>query len=188
MPFNWPFSRYFGAARRSAATIEAIYGAIVAQARQPAFYRDMGVPDTVEGRFDLIVLHVWLVMRRLRGMEDGTGWSQRLFDHFCIDMDGNLREMGVGDLAVPKRMKNLGEAFYGRVATYDSAWDDVSGAALRVAIARNILGRPTEPQRAAALAAYVRRAASYLDKSDVIASGAVRFPAPEGGEQHAGQG
>jgi cytochrome b pre-mRNA-processing protein 3 len=187
MPFNWPFSRFFGAGRRSAATIEAIYGAIVAQARLPVFYRDMAVPDTVEGRFDLIVLHLWLTMRRLRLIEGGAEWSQRLFDHFCSDMDANLREMGVGDLTVPKRMKSFGEAFFGRIATYDEAWEDVSGAALRVALARNILGRPTEPQKAVPLAAYVRKATALIDKSDIVAAGTVIFPAPELGEQNAGQ-
>jgi cytochrome b pre-mRNA-processing protein 3 len=187
MPLNWPFSRIFGTGRRSAGTIEAIYGAIVAQARQPVFYRDMSVPDSVDGRFDLIVLHMWLVMRRLRAGDGGTEWSQRLFDHFCADMDGNLREMGVGDLTVPKRMKKFGEAFFGRISTYDAAWEDVSGAALRVALARNILGRPTEPQKAASLAAYVRKAAASLDKADIVAAGTVTFPAPEVGEQHAGQ-
>lgn len=187
MPFNWPFSSFFGSGRRSAATIEAIYGAIVAQAREPVFYRDMGVPDQVEGRFDLIVLHLWLVMRRLRAIDGGAEWSQRLFDHFCSDMDANLREMGVGDLTVPKRMKEFGEAFFGRVATYDNAWEDVSGAALRVALARNILGLPTEPQKAVPLAAYVRKAAAHLDKSDMIAAGTVSFPAPEVGDQNAGQ-
>lgn len=187
MPFNWPFSSFFGTGRRSAATIEGIYGAIVAQARQPAFYRELAVPDSVDGRFDLLVLHLWLAMRRLRTIEGGAEWSQRLFDHFCSDMDANLREMGVGDLTVPKRMKKFGEAFFGRIATYDAAWEDVSGAALRVALARNILGRPTEPLQAVPLAAYVRKAAAHLDKSDMVADGTVSFPAPEVGEQNAGQ-
>ena len=88
-------------------TIEAIYGMIVTQAREPLFYRDLGVPDTVNGRFDLLLLHLWLVLRRLKSVEAGTGLSQALFDHFCEDMDDNLREMGVGDLAVPKRMEGL---------------------------------------------------------------------------------
>ncbi len=86
--------------------------------------------------------------------------------------------MGVGDLTVPKRMKSVGEAFYGRVNAYDAAWDDASGAALRVALARNVMNRPTEPAAAAALAAYVRRAAAYLDNVDKVAleAGRLRFP------------
>ncbi len=94
---------------------------IVTQAREPLFYRDLGVPDTVNGRFDLLVLHLWMVLRRLRPAPDGVGLSQALFDRFCDDMDANLREMGVGDLTVPKRMQAFGEAFYGRVAAYDVA-------------------------------------------------------------------
>ena len=93
---------------------------IVAQARSAAFYTDYGVPDTVLGRFDLIVLH--LVLARLDG--DGSsarGIGQKLFDLFCPDLDANLREMGVGDLAVPRRMQNFGEAFYGRQGAYLAA-------------------------------------------------------------------
>jgi cytochrome b pre-mRNA-processing protein 3 len=104
--------------------------------------------------------------------------SQQLFDYFCSDIDANLREMGVGDLTVPKTMKSVGEAFYGRVNAYDAAWDDPSGAGLRVAIARNVMNKPTEPAAAAALAAYVRRAASYIDSIDKTAlmTGQWRFP------------
>src|ERR1700684_1752570 len=115
----WPFS-HFGKPRASLrGTIEAIYGMIVTQAREPLFYRDLTVPDTVNGRFDLLVLHLWLVRRRLRTAEEAAGLSQALFDRFCNDMDDNLREMGVGDLTVPKRMQAFGEAFYGRAVAYD---------------------------------------------------------------------
>ena len=109
-----------------AATITALYGAIVAQARVPAFYLAFGVPDTPEGRFDLLVLHLALVCRRLgraEGAEQAAAraLSQGVFDMFCRDMDHNLREMGVGDLTVPKTMRKLGEAFYGRLEVYDRA-------------------------------------------------------------------
>ena len=93
--------------------IRALYGAIVAQARSSAFYADFGVPDTVEGRFDLIVLHLVLLLRRLdRDESVGRGLGQGLFDVFCRDLEANLREMGVGDLAVPKKMRQFAEAFY----------------------------------------------------------------------------
>ena len=110
--------------RASAASrsIRDLYGVIVAQARSAAFYTDYGVPDTVLGRFDLIVLHLVLVLARLNG--DGSsarGIGQKLFDLFCHDLDANLREMGVGDVAVPKRMRNFGEAFYGRQGAYLAA-------------------------------------------------------------------
>src|SRR5262249_10301984 len=92
----WPFSR---PRTRSGLTIEAIYGMIVAQARLPIFYERFRVPDTVNGRFDMVLLHLWLVLRRLRTADGGAALSQALFDHFCSDMDDNLREMGVGDLS-----------------------------------------------------------------------------------------
>ena len=102
--------------------IQGLYGAIVAQARLPIFYLRYGVSDSVEGRFELIVLHLVLVLRRLAGAgERGADLGQKLFDAFCRDLDGNLREMGVGDLAVPKRMRAFGEAYYGRQAAYLAA-------------------------------------------------------------------
>src|SRR5258708_18926119 len=117
----WPFNHFRKPHAPQRGTIEAIYGMIVAQAREPLFYRAMGVPDTVNGRFDMVLLHLWMVLRRLRPLESGAGLSQALFDHFCGDMDANLREMGVGDLTVPKRMHKFGEAFYGPAAACDVA-------------------------------------------------------------------
>src|SRR3982750_189726 len=117
----WPLNHFRKPRLASPGTIEAIYGMIVTQAREPLFYRELGVPDRVNGRFDLLVLHLWMVLRRLQSVEGGSALSQPLFDRFCADMDANLREMGVGDLTVPKRMQAFGEAFYGRSAAYDVA-------------------------------------------------------------------
>src|SRR5712672_4439400 len=152
----WPFNHFRKPRIPSRGTIEAIYGMIVTQAREPLFYRDLGVPDTVNGRFDLLVLHLWMVLHRLKSMEGAAELSQALFDHFCDDMDANLREMGVGDLAVPKRMQAFGEAFYGRAAAYEQAL--VSGsAALAQALCKNILnGEGIEKARR--LASYVETA------------------------------
>src|SRR6476619_6424296 len=100
----WPFNHFRKPRIPSRGTIEAIYGMIVTQAREPLFYRDLGVPDTVNGRFDLLLMHLWLVLRRLKSAGGGRELSQALFDHFCNDMDDNLRELGVSDLKVPKRM------------------------------------------------------------------------------------
>ncbi len=105
----WPFNHFRKPRNPARGTIEAIYGMIVTQAREPLFYRELGVPDTVNGRFDLLVLHLWMVLRRLKSIEGGAGVSQALFDRFCDDLDANLREMGVGDLAVPKRMQRPSE-------------------------------------------------------------------------------
>ena len=138
-------------------TIEAIYGMIVTQAREPLFYRDFAVPDTVNGRFDLLLLHLWLVLRRLKvGGAAVTALAQGLFDHFCNDMDDNLREMGVGDLTVPKRMQAFGEAFYGRTAAYDFALTE-GREALAQASCKNILNGENI-EKARLLAAYAEAA------------------------------
>ncbi|HEX4409870.1 MAG TPA: ubiquinol-cytochrome C chaperone family protein [Xanthobacteraceae bacterium] len=168
--------------RSQANKIGDLYGAIVAQARAAAFYRDYGVPDTVEGRFDLIVLHLVLALARLEGEEGaGRGVGQALFDVFCSDLDANLREMGVGDLAVPKRMKKFGEAFYGRQAAYLEALVVSDLKPLEKALARNIFGENDSAAGAARLARYARAVLALLEdqQDDALLRGAVVFPAPE---------
>ncbi|WP_407152178.1 ubiquinol-cytochrome C chaperone family protein [Bradyrhizobium sp. ORS 86] len=172
----WPFNHFRKPRVPPRSTIETIYGMIVTQAREPLFYRDLGVPDTVNGRFDLLLLHLWLVLRQLKSAGAGADLSQALFDHFCVDMDDNLREMGVGDLTVPKRMQAFGEAFYGRTAAYDLALTD-SDEALAQSFCKNILnGRDIDKARE--LAAYARRAMAELSRVDLAAlvQGAWRFP------------
>jgi cytochrome b pre-mRNA-processing protein 3 len=174
----WPFNHFRKPRIPSRGTIEAIYGMIVTQAREPLFYRDLGVPDTVNGRFDLLVLHLWMVLRRLKRVEDGAGLSQTLFDRFCEDMDANLREMGVGDLTVPKRMQAFGEAFYGRVAAYDLALS-AGEAPLAQALCKNILnGEAIEKARR--LAAYAETVIAALDGLDEAAlrGASWKFPLP----------
>ena len=100
---------------------EALYAALMAQARRPDFYRDYGVPDTLDGRFDLLVLHVVLLLRRLREDEVTRALAQDVFDVFFRELDRALREMGVGDLGVPRRVKTMAEVFYGRARAYDAA-------------------------------------------------------------------
>jgi cytochrome b pre-mRNA-processing protein 3 len=155
--------------RKPAATIVSLYGAIVAQARQSTFYAELGVPDTIEGRFDMIVLHLALVIRRLRASGPAAQEPiQNLFDHFCRDMDHNLREMGVGDLTVPRKMRKFGEAFYGRAGAYDRALDAVDLASLAAALNRNVFDRPDDTDRdmASLLADYARRCDEALAKQD----------------------
>jgi cytochrome b pre-mRNA-processing protein 3 len=164
-----------------ARTIHALYGAIVAQARSVTFYADYRVPDTVEGRFDLIVLHLVLLLNRLgRPADVARGLGQELFDAFCRDLDANLREMGVGDLAVPKRMQAFAEAFYGRQAAYRAALDASDQRAFEKALARNIFPAGDEAG-AAQLARYARAAVTRLDAQDdsALIRGEVVFPSPE---------
>ena len=120
----------------------ALYGAAVAAARAPAWYTGLGVPDSLAGRFDLINLHVALLIRRLRRDPDprGPALAQAVFDAMFADMDVNLREMGVGDLVVGKRVRRMWEAFHGRARAYEAALDADDAAALALALGRNIWG------------------------------------------------
>jgi len=176
----WPFNHFRKPRLTPRGTIEAIYGMIVTQAREPIFYRDLGVPDTVNGRFDLLLLHLWLLLRRLRTVEGAPAaaseLSQALFDRFCEDMDDNLREMGIGDQTVPKRMRAFGEAFYGRVQAYDQAVE-AGGESLAEAICKNILNG-TGLDQAKRLAAYARASEADLGRADEAAllRAAFRFP------------
>jgi cytochrome b pre-mRNA-processing protein 3 len=162
-------------------TISTLYGMIVAQARLPCFYRDYGVPDTVNGRFDLIVLHLALVLDRLMRDPAQRDAGQALFDRFCEDMDDNLREMGISDLKVPKEMRRMGEAFYGRAQAYQAALAAEGDQALVEAIARNIFGAtPPGPAAALRLALYMREAVREVAAQDAaaVAAGALRLPDP----------
>jgi cytochrome b pre-mRNA-processing protein 3 len=174
----WPFNQFRKSRLAPRGTIEAIYGMIVTQAREPAFYRELGVPDTVNGRFDMLLLHLWIVLQRLKSAEGGTELAQALFDHFCIDMDDNLREMGVGDLTVPKRMQAFGEAFYGRSAAYDRALTE-SSEALAQALCKNILnGEGIDKARQLARYTNATIAAVAAVDAEALLKGAWTFPSP----------
>jgi cytochrome b pre-mRNA-processing protein 3 len=162
-------------------SIRELYGAIVAQARLPVFYKNYGVPDTVDGRFDLIVLHIVLVLAGFGGEAGSAGGiGQKLFDVFCRDLDDNLREMGVGDLAVPKRMRQFGEAFYGRQAAYLTAFAASDDRELENALARNIFPA-METARAMRLARYARAVLRQfgVQEADALLRGEIDFPKPE---------
>lgn len=146
-------------------TIERLYGVIVAQARLPFFYRDWAVPDTVEGRFDLLVAHLYLVSRRLaQGGEPERQAGQSLLDLFFEDMDTSLREIGIGDLSVPKKMRGLAEAYLGRVAAYDAAMDGEDKFALESALLRNVYAA-AEGSASAEFKAGAERLAVYLKEN-----------------------
>ncbi len=174
-----------GRARREReAVARRLYEAVVRQARQPAFYADLGVPDSADGRFDMIALHAFLVLRRLRRDHAATRHvAQALFDLMFADMDENLREMGLGDLAVGKRVKGMAKAFYGRIAAYQSGLDDGADAVLAEGLRRNLF-RKSEPAdgQVEAMAAYVRRAAAALDDValDHLLAGTLHFVALPG--------
>jgi cytochrome b pre-mRNA-processing protein 3 len=161
-----------------------LYGAAVAAARDPRLFAGLGVPDTVEGRFDLVSLHVALLIRRLRTDADARGpaLAQAVFDAMFADMDVNLREMGVGDLSVGKRVRGLWEAFHGRALAYEAALDSPDPAALADAIARNVWrGEPPEGAPAA-LAALARVQAEHLAGQEIAALAAGRAAFRPAGE------
>ncbi|MBI1985372.1 MAG: ubiquinol-cytochrome C chaperone family protein [Rhodospirillales bacterium] len=171
---------FFGAGRLEAPA-RGLYLSLVAQARQPGFYLQCGVPDTVDGRFDMILLHAFLVLRRLKRDHSRTAdLAQALFDLMFADMDRNLREMGVGDLAVGRRVKAMAAAFYGRIAAYEAGLD-AGDATLAEALKRNLY-RKANPDAAAidAVAAYLRREALALDGQPLagLMAGAVTFGPP----------
>ena len=139
-----------------------LYTAAVAQARRPEFYRDSEVPDSLDGRFDLVALHVFLVLRRLKAEgEPARELGQAVFDVFVADMDQSLREMGVGDLGVGRRVKAMAQGLYGRVAAYEAGLESDTG--LATALRRNLFGTVQPSEAAVArVAAYVRREAHSL--------------------------
>lgn len=166
----------------------SLYEAVIAQARQPAFYRHCGVPDSLDGRFEMISLHGFLVLRQLRGQgAEAEAVAQGFVDVLALDFDRSLREMGVGDLSVGKRVRRMVEAFRGRIAAYDEGLAG-GGEALEAALKRNAYGTVSpEPAQVAALAAYLAREAAQPPAAGLL-EGALAFgPPPESGAQNEGQ-
>jgi cytochrome b pre-mRNA-processing protein 3 len=151
-----------------------LYCAAVAAARAPWFYAGLGVPDTLDGRFDLVGLHVFLLIRRLRALPPpGAALAQAVFDAMFNDMDVNLRELGVGDMSVGKKVKLMWEALHGRAAAYQAALGRADSAELEAALVRNVWrGRPSA--HAETLARYVRAQDAFLFTQDASAFAAGR--------------
>ncbi len=159
----------------------ALYQSIVEQTRQPAFYRDCGVPDSLDGRFDLLVLHVFLVLHRLkRDRAKTTDLAQALFDTLFLDMDQSLRELGAGDLGVGRRVKLMAQGLYGRIEAYEAGLR-APGTELEAALGRNLYGTvQPEPDSLRAMAGYLRREAGALARLDLagLMAGNLTFGAP----------
>jgi cytochrome b pre-mRNA-processing protein 3 len=163
---------------------DVAYRTVVEQARQAVFFADYGVPDTLDGRFELICLHAFLYLHRLKAdRPQATPFCQSFFDRMFADFDRSLREMGVGDLRVGKHVKRMARAFNGRILSYEAglAGDD---SVLAAALARNVFGTVSESASAAdSMAAYVRCAVQALrsqSASDLL-GGNISFevaPAP----------
>lgn len=158
---------------------DELYGAIVAQARLPVFYQGFGVPDTLEGRFVVLSLHLFAVLHRLRGAgDDAEALAQSLADRFTVDMETVLRELGVGDLAIPKRVRKLIASGAGLLQTYETALADGEGA-LEAVIAAALPGEESAAKAASArLAPYLLEILRGLEAEPIqdICAGTLRFP------------
>ncbi len=170
---------------RHKAIAETLYREIVRQSRCPEFYLAQDVPDTADGRFDLIALHTFLFLRRLRGESvDSVALAQTLFDQMFLDMDHNLREMGVGDLSVGPQIKAMVAGFYGRIAAYDDGLAD-DDEALAAALTRNLY-RNTSPAPDAVkrMAKYLRREAEMVVTLPLesLMRGEIAFGPPPGNQ------
>ena len=172
-----------GRRRRHERTGFQLYTAAVAAARDPFLYEALGVPDTLDGRFDLVGLHAFLLIHRLKAEPaPGPDLAQAVFDAMFSDMDINLREMGVGDLSVGKRVRAMWEAFHGRAQAYSQALDALDPVALEGALARNMWRGATPPDGAAAALARVANAQlACLDAQGMTAltAGEVHFLSAE---------
>lgn len=152
------FEKFLGTSPQQKA-IARLYEAIVRQARDPAFYLHCGVADSPEGRFDMITLHAVLVMRRLKqGDDEAHQHSQDLFDHMFADVDMNLREMGVGDMGISRRIKKMAAGFFGRLEAYDEALATDDNQMLIAALKRNLdKGGSIPEDKLVRLASYIRQ-------------------------------
>lgn len=176
---RWPHSSVWHGGATTSAPDFSLYATAVAAAREPLLYRSIGVADTVDGRFDLVCLHAVLLVRRLqREAEPGPVLAQAVFDAMFSDMDVSLREMGVGDLSVGRRVRAMWEAFNGRAHAYDAALAASDAAGLEAALVRNVWrGAPPPEGCAAALARVVTAQAACLDGQEfsALADGNVVF-------------
>lgn len=172
--------------RRKSVDVGPLYLSIVAQARQAVFYRDLAVPDTIDGRFEMVVMHLVLVIERLRGEDKSiSAVGQGVFDLFLKDMDRNLREMGVGDMSIGKRMKKIGRSVYGRFDAFGPPLKTGDAPALAAAIDRNVFAGDPHPGEANRLAAYALETAGRLASQTTsdIEAGRVDWPGPDDVQQ-----
>jgi len=155
-----------------------LYGAVVEKARDPVFYARLAVPDTVNGRFDMVVIHAMLVLRRMRGggeQADITG--KALLELLFRDMDQSLREMGVGDMGIGKHIKRMAKALFGRAEAYEKGLDDVPGSLVGMLRENIYRHTPSGGDHIFLMEDYMRRAAAHLATQDVAAimAGKVNF-------------
>lgn len=155
-----------------------LYLLAMEQSRTPVLYTDYGVPDTMDGRFDCLLLHIYIIFHRIKGLDEYKRLSQDMFDYCFADMDQSLREAGIGDMGVPKRMKKMMLAFNGRMHVYDEAVRGSDDSALGQAILRNVYnGADDMAGQSKALAAYVlQQILALADQGDdAVMGGKLKF-------------
>lgn len=186
---------------RAREVLDSLYGAVVRQTRRPEPYVAWGVPDTLDGRYDMLIVNAFVVFRALGRLSraeaeatgqpetatEAAGMSQALFDHMVRDLDTNFREAGVSDMRIGVRMKKATKAFYGRVASYEAGLEaDDGNAALRAALDRNVYQKvAAPPEGLAALAQYVRGLAEASETWtwEDLSHGRIHYPdLPAGSE------
>jgi cytochrome b pre-mRNA-processing protein 3 len=168
--------------RRHERTGFDLYGAAVRAARQPYFYTTLGVPDTLDGRFDMVGVHAFLVIRRLRSLPvPGEALAQAVFDAMFNDMDVNLRELGVGDLSVGRKVRAMWEAFHGRSSAYQAALAVGDMPSLAAALERNVWPGQAAGGQAAGLARIVAAQDAHLAGQTLatLGKGQAAFLPPE---------
>ncbi len=181
--FSLPqFLSRIGLSRAPQPVPAALYGAVVAQSRNPAFYTIFGVPDTVAGRFALLCLHMFLLTRRFALDVDrrASALSQDVFDCFTVDLDRALREMGVGDTSVPKRKRRMIHGYYGQIDDFADSLERGETAVLEQKIADRFFQAKPDA-RAARLARYIQASDSRLRQTPFagLAAGEVSWPMPD---------
>ena len=177
------FFAHWRARRANRLLIDHIHGEIVAAARAPALYQEAGVADTIEGRFEMVVLHAALLVRQLVALgPQGAEMAQELVDRVFRGFEDALREMAIGDAGVARRIKTMAGDFAGRSRAYAAALDSGDEAALAAALARNVYRAPAVSPEATGLARRVVAAAATLDQAryEDFAAGRFRFPTAEG--------
>lgn len=174
---------FFSRSRREREEAERIYHAVVGAARHPAFYTIHGVPDTFVGRFEMLVLHLFPLVHRLtHGAGGDAGAARAVMESLVMDLDGSMRELGVGDLSVGKRVKALFGSYGGRLAAYAQAAGE-SEEALALAIRRNVFAEGGVAESAPALASWLRRTLENFERSEAasLKQGMLPYADPAGG-------
>ncbi|WP_157014654.1 ubiquinol-cytochrome C chaperone family protein [Mesorhizobium xinjiangense] len=181
------FKKLFGLGRNAnQPIIDALYGDIVAAARQPELYAAWQVPDTPLGRFEMLSLHMFLFLHRVKGEEGQVrDLAQDLTDRFFAEVDDSLRALGIGDMGIPKRMKKLARMFYGRTASYGGAVDAGDVTALGEALRRNVMPESADWPQSEALARYTLEASEALNRQPVedFLQGRLAFPTASAREE-----